>query len=471
MTDEKTAIAVNDIGTEDDLLKLIQNTVKSFKDGDLVTGKVVRIERDEVYIDLGYKTEGFIPQRELSIKPNVDPYDVVKIGEELECLVLEKEDDQGRLLLSKKRAQTERAWVEIEKRKKDDDRVIGEVIDIVRGGLIVDIGIRGFLPTSLVETHKVFDLQPYLGQTLEMKVVELDKARSNVILSRKDWLQQHINEKREVFFKTLEVGQIRKGKIGSVVTFGVFVDLGDGVDGLVHLSQLSWKHIVHPSDVVKIGEEVTVEVIEIDRDTQHVSLSIKSTQANPWQEFARSHVIGQIVEGTVRKIVAFGAFVDLNNDIEGLIHISELSYRRVQSTSHVLKPGDRVFAKITDIDLDERRISLSLRQANESIDISSEEFDPSLYGMVAEYDEEGNYKFPEGFDPETNQWMVGFETQRQEWEDEYAKAHALWLAHREQVERFNLIEAGETPPTELKRETKTLGQSIMEKQAQELEQS
>jgi small subunit ribosomal protein S1 len=437
-------IAINDIGDEAELLRRIDDTILSFKDGDLVKGKVVRISKDEVYVDVGYKTEGLIPNRELSIKHNADPFQLVHIGEEIEALVLEKEDKEGRLIISKKRAQTERAWVEIQKKKESGEKVTGEVIDVVKGGLIIDIGIKGFLPASLVDVYKIQDLKQYLGQVLEMKIVDIDRVKNNIVLSRKDFLEEARNEHKEEFMKGLEVGQIRKGKVSSLVGFGAFIDLGEGIDGLVHLTEIAWKHIVHPGDLLKIGDEVNVEVVGIDFEEGRISLSIKNTQENPWQVFARNHVIGQIVEGTVVKLVSFGAFVDLGNNVDGLIHISELSSRHVQQASHVLKRGDKVYGKIIDIDLDDknRKISLSLRQANESFDITSEEFDPAVYGMKVEYDDAGNYKFPEGFDPQTNSWLDGFDDAKKAWEDDYGKAHSLWLKHREQVERFNQLELG-----------------------------
>ena len=218
----------------------------------------------------------------------------------------------------------------------------------------------------------------------------------------------------------------------SIVNFGAFVDLG-GVDGLVHVSELSWKHIDHPSEVVEVGNEVTVEVLDVDFDRERVSLSLKATQEDPWQAFARTHAIGQVVPGKVTKLVPFGAFVRVEDGIEGLVHISELAQRHVEVPEQVAKVGDEVFVKVIDIDLERRRISLSLKQANEGVDPASEDFDPSLYGMAAEYDEQGNYKYPEGFDPETNEWLEGYDAQREAWEAEYAAAHARWEAHKAQV--------------------------------------
>ena len=318
----------------------------------------------------------------------------------VEALVLQKEDKEGRLILSKKRAQYERAWGTIEQIKEEDGVVTGTVIEVVKGGLILDIGLRGFLPASLVEMRRVRDLQPYVGRELEAKIIELDKNRNNVVLSRRAWLEQTQSEVRQNFLHQLQKGQIRKGVVSSIVNFGAFVDLG-GVDGLVHVSELSWKHIDHPSEVVEVGQEVTVEVLDVDLDRERVSLSLKSTQEDPWQQFARMHQIGQIVPGKVTKLVPFGAFVRVDDGIEGLVHISELAERHVEIPEQVVQVGNDVMVKIIDIDLERRRISLSLKQANEGAEAIGEHFDPTLYGMAAEYDDQGNYKYPEGFDSET----------------------------------------------------------------------
>ena len=289
-------IAINDIGSEEDLLAAIDATIKYFNDGDIVEGRIVKVDRDEVLLDIGYKTEGVIPSRELSIKHDVDPGEVVSVGDEVEALVLQKEDKEGRLILSKKRAQYERAWGTIEKVKEEDGVVTGTVIEVVKGGLILDIGLRGFLPASLVEMRRVRDLQPYVGKEIEAKIIELDKNRNNVVLSRRAWLEQTQSEVRTTFLKELDKGQVRSGVVSSIVNFGAFVDLG-GVDGLVHVSELSWKHIDHPSEVVEVGHEVTVEVLDVDMDRERVSLSLKATQEDPWQHFARTHAIGQVVPG------------------------------------------------------------------------------------------------------------------------------------------------------------------------------
>ncbi|MER5351263.1 30S ribosomal protein S1 [Kitasatospora sp. NPDC059463] len=427
-------VALNDIGDAEAFLAAIDETIKYFNDGDIVEGVIVKVDRDEVLLDIGYKTEGVIPSRELSIKHDVDPHEVVAVGDNIEALVLQKEDKEGRLILSKKRAQYERAWGTIEKIKEEDGIVTGTVIEVVKGGLILDIGLRGFLPASLVEMRRVRDLQPYVGKELEAKIIELDKNRNNVVLSRRAWLEQTQSEVRQTFLTTLQKGQVRSGVVSSIVNFGAFVDLG-GVDGLVHVSELSWKHIDHPSEVVEVGQEVTVEVLDVDMDRERVSLSLKATQEDPWQQFARTHQIGQVVPGKVTKLVPFGAFVRVDEGIEGLVHISELAERHVEIPEQVVQVGDEIFVKVIDIDLERRRISLSLKQANEALGANPAEveFDPTLYGMAASYDDQGNYIYPEGFDPEANDWLPGFEKQREEWERQYAEAQARFEQHQAQV--------------------------------------
>src|SRR5881392_1374912 len=380
-------VAVNDIGSEEAFLAAIDETIKYFNDGDIVEGTIVKVDRDEVLLDIGYKTEGVIPSRELSIKHDVDPHEVVKTGEHIEALVLQKEDKEGRLILSKKRAQYERAWGTIEKIKEEDGVVTGHVIEVVKGGLIVDIGLRGFLPASLVELRRVRDLQPYVGREVEAKIIELDKNRNNVVLSRRAFLEETQKDQREQFLDNLRPGEVRKGVVSSVVNFGAFVDLG-GMDGLIHVSELSWKHVDHPGSVVAVGDEVTVQVLDVDLDRERISLSLKATQQDPWQEFASTHRVGELVYGRVTKLVPFGAFVQVGEGIEGLVHISEMSARHVDLPEQVVTPGEELWVKIIDIDLQRRRISLSIKQAAEGGEVAAEYRE---HFGEQNYDEQGNY--------------------------------------------------------------------------------
>ncbi len=362
----------------------IAGTMVELKDGQLVAGTVVKVDRDEVLLEIGYKTEGVIPARELSIRNDVDPGEIVKVGERVEALVLTLEDKEGRLVLSKKRAQYERAWGDIEKIKDADGMVEGPVIEVVKGGLIVDIGLRGFLPASLVELRRVRDLQPYIGKVLQAKIIELDKNRNNVVLSRRGFLEETQREQRDEFLTHLKPGEVRKGVVSSVVAFGAFVDLG-GMDGLIHVSELSWKHVDHPGSVVQVGDEVTVQVLDVDMSRERISLSLKATQQDPWQEFAGSHEVGQLVYGRVTKLVPFGAFVQVGDGIEGLVHISEMSAHHVEAPEQVVTPGEELWVKIIDLDLDRRRISLSIKQAAEGGELAEE------YRSHFEVDEHGNW--------------------------------------------------------------------------------
>ncbi len=356
----------NDVGDMDALAAAYEESIKHFDEGDIVSGKVVKVDKDEVLLDIGYKSEGVIPARELTIKQDADPREVVKVGDEIEALVTQKEDKEGRLILSKKKAQYERAWGQIEKVMNEDGVVEGTVIEVVKGGLILDIGLRGFLPASLVEMRRVRDLHPYVGRKLEAKIIELDRNRNNVVLSRRKHLEEAQSEGRKKFLEDLEKGEVRKGTISSIVNFGAFVDLG-GVDGLVHVSELSWKHVEHPSEVVQVGQEVEVEVLDVDLERDRISLSLKKTQEDPWRQFARLHQSGEVIEGEVTKLVPFGAFVRVADGIEGLVHISELAHRHVETAEQVVKIGDKVQVKIIEIDTERRRISLSIRQATEPV--------------------------------------------------------------------------------------------------------
>ncbi|MFM8862208.1 MAG: 30S ribosomal protein S1, partial [Acidimicrobiia bacterium] len=354
------------------------------EDGQIVEGTVVKVDRDEVLLDIGYKSEGVIPSRELSIRNDVDPSEIVSLGDSVEALVLQKEDKEGRLVLSKKRAQYERAWGTIEKIKEEDGVVTGPVIEVVKGGLIIDIGLRGFLPASLVELRRVRDLAPYVGRSLEAKIIELDKNRNNVVLSRRQWLEETQKEQREEFLANLKPGEVRSGVVSSVVNFGAFVDLG-GMDGLIHVSELSWKHVDHPSQVVQVGDEVQVQVLEVDLDRDRISLSLKATQQDPWQEFASNHRVGELVYGRVTKLVPFGSFVQVGDGIEGLVHISEMSAHHVELPEQVVTPGEELWVKIIDLDLQRRRISLSIKQAAEGGVLAEE------YRQHFELDEHGNW--------------------------------------------------------------------------------
>jgi small subunit ribosomal protein S1 len=368
---QEPSVAQEDL-TPEELIRAIEESLKDFKDGDLVAGTVVKVDRDEVLLDIGYKSEGVIPAKELSIRQDVDPGEVVKVGDHIEALVLQKEDKEGRLILSKKRAQYERAWHRIEDIMRSGGTIKGPVIEVVKGGLILDIGLRGFLPASLVELRRVRDLHPYVGQELECKIIELDRNRNNVVLSRRAFLEESQSEGRKTFLQSLRKGERRVGVVSSIVNFGAFVDIGGGVDGLVHVSELSWKHVDHPSEVAAVGQEVEVEVLDVDLERERVSLSLKATQEDPWREFERKHQMGEIISGSVTKLVPFGAFVRVGEGIEGLVHISELSDQHVESPEQVVQVGEEVRVKVVDVDVSRRRISLSTKRVAEEPELLPE---------------------------------------------------------------------------------------------------
>ena len=337
------------------------STITLFTEGDIVTGKVVRIDKDEVLVDIGYKSEGVIPQNELSIRKSVNPADEVQLGEEIDALVMQKEDADGRLILSKKRARFEKAWKRIEAAFESGEPVQGTVIEVVKGGLILDLGVRGFLPASLVDIRRVQDLGDYVGQELMCRVIEMNRNRNNVVLSRRAVLEEERKEVRQQIIDDLKVGQDVEGTISNIVDFGAFVDL-DGIDGLIHISELSWTHINHPSEVLQVNQKVKVRVLDIDRDRQRISLGLKQTQDDPWLKIVAEHRIGDVVQGRVTKIVAFGAFVEIYAGIEGLVHISELANRHVERPDEVVAVNQMVNVKIIEIDSERRRLSLSIKR-------------------------------------------------------------------------------------------------------------
>ena len=365
-----TVIDATEISDEE-MNALIDGTINPFDEGDLVTGTIVKLDRDEVLLDIGFKSEGVIPVRELSIRRDVDPSEVVSLGDQIEALVLQKEDKDGRLILSKKRAEYERAWISVEEKFNNGENVEGEVIEVVKGGLILDIGLRSFLPASLVDLRRVKDLSTYIHSTLEARVIEMDRNRNNVVLSRRVVLEEGRKAERAEVLAKLAKGMHLKGVVSSIVDFGAFVDLG-GIDGLVHISELSWSHVNHPSEVVKVGQEVEVEVLDVDMSRERISLGLKQTTEDPWRTLVKNYPVGSIVEGTVTKLVPFGAFVELGDGIEGLVHISEMASRHVDVPSQVSNVGDPVQVKVMDIDMDRRRISLSMKAAAETLGVEIE---------------------------------------------------------------------------------------------------
>lgn len=347
----------------EDFPKLLEQTLVNFNNGDVIEGTVVRVDRNEVMVDVGYKSEGVIPSRELSVRRGINPNEIVNEGEKIQALVLDKEDDEGRLILSVKRAVYEKAWEDIQKISDSNKSIKGTVIESVKGGLIVDIGVRGFLPASLIDVRRVKELTSYIGEEIEAKILELDRQRNNIVLSRKAHLEEEMSEERQGFLDDLQVGDVKEGKISSIVSFGAFVDIG-GMDGLVHVSELSWRHVENPNEIVKVGDPVTVKVLEIDNDKERISLSIKQVNEDPWLDFELHYKEEDIVDGEVTKVVPFGAFVTIGKGVEGLVHVSEISSDKVDSPELALALGQKVKIKITELDIEKRRVNLSIKKAD-----------------------------------------------------------------------------------------------------------
>jgi small subunit ribosomal protein S1 len=352
-------------GPDGELIPDYDATFPVINEGEVVSGKVVRVDKDEVLVDIGYKSEGVIPVSELSIRRSVNPADEVQLGDDIDALVMTKEDAEGRLILSKKRARFEMAWKRIEQAAESGEPVEGIVIEVVKGGLILDLGVRGFLPASLVDIRRVQDLDEFMGQTLRCKVIELNRSRNNVVLSRRSVLEEERREMRQAILDRLSPGDVVEGTISNIVDFGAFVDL-EGIDGLIHISELSWSHVNHPSEILDIGQEVRVKVLDIDRERQRISLGLKQTQSDPWQEVIDSYDQGDVVEGRVTKVVTFGAFVEIVPGVEGLVHISELAAHHVENPREIVSQGQTVRAKIIEMDAERRRLSLSLKRVEES---------------------------------------------------------------------------------------------------------
>jgi small subunit ribosomal protein S1 len=275
--------------------------------------------------------------------------------------VLTKEDADGRLILSKKRARFELAWKSIEEKAQSGEPIVGRVIEVVKGGLIVDLGVRGFLPASLVDIRRVQDLDEFMGTELRAKVIELNRSRNNVVLSRRAVLEDERKEMRQAILDRLNPGDVIEGQISNIVDFGAFVDL-DGMDGLIHISELSWSHVNHPSEVLDVGQTVKVRVLDIDRERQRISLGLKQTQLDPWQQVIEAYGADDEVEGRVTKVVTFGAFVEIVPGVEGLVHISELAQHHVENPREVVSQGDLVRVSVLEIDAERRRLSLSMKR-------------------------------------------------------------------------------------------------------------
>ena len=344
--------------------KYSDNDIADLRKGQKVTGTVVEINDNGVYVDVNYKTDGFIPLRHLSHRPVEDAHDIVSMDEEIEVVILTLEDDEGNMILSKKQADYEKAWEKIVEAHENDEVIEAEVTKEVKGGLVVDVGVRGFIPASHVAIGYVDDLSDYVGETLRLKVIEVERDNNNVVLSAKKVLEKERAAKKEETLASLEEGQTVEGTVTKLVDFGAFIDLG-GIEGLLHISEMSWGRIESPAEVLSEGEKVEVQVLGVNKEEERISLGLKQLLPDPWEEFAEKHYEGEVVEGKITKLVDFGAFMEVEKGIEGLIHISQLSHKHVKTADEVVNVGDVREAKIINIDADQERVGLSLKELEE----------------------------------------------------------------------------------------------------------
>jgi len=333
--------------------------------GEIVKGKVVKIETSQAFVDVGYKWDGVLPISEISSLHVEKISDVLNVGDEIECKIIRFDEEHDKLILSKKEVDAERAWKELQQKYEANETIQATVADIVKGGLVVDLGVRGFIPASLVERHYVEDFSEYKGKELTLKIIEIDPEKNKLILSRKAVLEDELKKKKEEILRSLEVGQIVEGTVQRLTDFGAFVDIG-GVDGLVHVSELAWHRVQHPSDVLSEGDKIKVKVLKVSPESERISLSLKETLAGPWEQVAEHIQVGDIVTGTVRRLVSFGAFVEVYPGVEGLVHISQISTRHIATPSEVLKVNQEVKVKVLDMKPEQKRISLSIREAEEA---------------------------------------------------------------------------------------------------------
>jgi small subunit ribosomal protein S1 len=337
--------------------------------GDLTKGTVSKVEEKQAFVNVGYKMDGVLPISELSSLHVEKVDDVLKEGEEHEFKVIKLTEDE--LVLSKKAVVAEQAWNDMEKKLDSKETFEATVADVVKGGLVVDVGVRGFIPASLVERHYVEDFSDYKGKTLRLKVVEMDRERNKLILSQRAVLDEEVNEKKKETLSSVKEGEVIEGQVQRLTSFGVFVDIG-GVDGLVHISQLAHHHVEKPSDIVSEGDTVKVKVLGVDPDNERISLSIKDTLPGPWELLEGQVKPGDVIQGTVRRLVSFGAFIEVAPGVEGLVHISQIANRHIGTPGEVLKEGETVSVKVLDVNTKDKRISLSIRALEEERETKAE---------------------------------------------------------------------------------------------------
>ncbi|HLS23462.1 MAG TPA: 30S ribosomal protein S1 [Pseudogracilibacillus sp.] len=327
--------------------------------GNIITGTIVKIDEKQVFVDIGHKSEGIIPISELSNLHVENAADVVDDGQELELMVKKIEDEE--VILSKKMVDAEKAWGDLQEKLDNDETFETTVKEIVKGGLVVDVGLRGFIPASLVETYYVEDFSDYQDKTLTVKVVDLDREQNRVILSHRAVVEEEEAKKRQEVLQSLEAGQVVDGTVQRITDFGAFVDIG-GVDGLVHISELAHTHVEKVTDVLSEGQEIQVEVLSVDEENERISLSYKNTLPGPWEGIEERIKEGDVIEGTVKRLVDFGAFVEIEPGVEGLVHISQIANRHIGTPDEVLDVNQKIEAKVLSVSEEEERISLSIKE-------------------------------------------------------------------------------------------------------------
>ncbi|SDK48680.1 30S ribosomal protein S1 [Natronincola ferrireducens] len=344
----------------ENLMAEIEKSMVKLHRGDIVNGKVINVTQNEIVVNLGYKSDGIIPKEEISNDTSISPKDITKVGDEIKVYILKVDDGEGNVLLSKKRVDSEKGWQDLEKIKDAQSLVETKVIEAVRGGVVaLARGIRCFIPASQLSNRYVEDLSEFVGKNFNTRIIEFDRKKAKVVLSRKIVLKEELKEKKNEVFSKLTKGEKIQGEVKQITDFGVFVDIG-GIDGLVHISELSWGRVKHPSEILKSGDKVEVEILDFDKETEKISLSLKSTQKQPWEQIEEKYKAGDIVEGKVVKLVDFGAFVELEAGLDGLVHISQISDKHIAKPAEVLNVNDSVKVKILDINKEEKRISLSI---------------------------------------------------------------------------------------------------------------
>ncbi len=335
-------------------------TLKDFSEGSIVTGKILEVRDNDVLIDIGYKSEGLIPKHEFKDIESLNP------GDEVEVLLERLEDDEGMVVLSKQRAELQRNWQRVLDEFKEGDVIEGEVVGQVKGGLIVDVGIEAFLPGSQVDVVPVRNAHEYVGQTLEFKILKINEDRRNVVLSRRELLEESRRDQKKALLAEIKAGQVRTGVVKNITDFGAFVDL-NGMDGLLHITDISWGRVNHPSDVLSIGQELQVLVLDVDLDRERISLGLKQQTDNPWEGIEARFPVNSTVRGKVVNLMPYGAFVEIEEGIEGMVHVSEMSWtKRVARASDVLSVGEEVEAVVLSINKDDQKISLGMRQTEDN---------------------------------------------------------------------------------------------------------